>query len=212
MAGGSPTLPTANLATRRCIKRATPATSLAKTATWCSRVTRRRPESKHDARSRFLETQRHAGAHVLDPHTGAAGIDGRAERSAEGTREAGSARRRRKRRGGRVDVRAHRIARVDDRADVERVVGDVGSQQLRHAVAGPHAQLRYAGKLVGSVSADVARLGKDAAAQASAGAARDRKEDRAGGGGAGAVDRQAAIHVAERALEAPPPPQSPPPP
>src|SRR5262249_14435058 len=59
-----------------------------------------------------------------------------------------------------------------------------------------------AGKLVGCVSADIARLGKDAAAQDTAGPARHRKEERARGGGAGAVDRQAAIHVAERALEA----------
>ena len=43
-AGGSPTSRTANLATRRCTKRASPATCLPKIATSSSRITHRRPE------------------------------------------------------------------------------------------------------------------------------------------------------------------------
>jgi hypothetical protein len=49
-AGDSRTSRTANLATRRCIKPASPATSLPKIAIWSSRATRLRPELKHARR------------------------------------------------------------------------------------------------------------------------------------------------------------------
>src|SRR5262249_47175068 len=58
-AGDSPTSRTANRATRRCTKPASPATSLPKIATLSSLVTRLRPELKHAPLS-CVTANRHA--------------------------------------------------------------------------------------------------------------------------------------------------------